>query len=149
MTKMNGLTILIAIVVVALNFAFLAEETENPRSEEIDETELADERIYQLRTYTTHPGKLDDLHERFANHTVRLFARHGMVNVGYWVPVDRENTLIYVLSHNSRQAAEKSWQAFLDDPEWQEAFEESRTDGPIVSDIESVFMKATPYSQIR
>lgn len=114
-----------------------------------NEAATSDDRIYELRTYTTHPGKLDDLHERFENHTVQLFAKHGMVNVGYWVPVDQDNTLIYILSHNSREAAEESWEAFRNDPDWQEAREASRADGPIVSNVESVFMTATPYSQIR
>jgi len=110
---------------------------------------LSDDRIYELRTYTTHPGKLDELHKRFQNHTVQLFAKHGMVNVGYWTPVDQENTLIYILSHNSKEAAEKSWDNFVNDPVWQEAYQESRADGPLVQNVESVFMKATPYSQIR
>lgn len=115
----------------------------------IDEVLGSEDRIYELRTYVTHPGKLDDLHERFTNHTLQLFSRHGMVNVGYWVPVNQENTLIYILSHNSREAAEKSWDSFRNDPEWQQAFEASRANGPIVKEVESVFMKAAPYSQIR
>lgn len=115
----------------------------------VDDVEVIEDRIYELRTYVTHPGKLDDLHERFANHTVKLFFRHGMVNVGYWVPVNQENTLIYILSHNSQEAAEKSWDSFVNDPEWRQAYEASRADGPIVKEVESVFMKAAPYSQIR
>ncbi len=108
-----------------------------------------DDRIYELRTYVTHPGKLDDLHKRFSNHTLQLFARHGMVNVGYWIPVDQENTLIYILSHKSRESAEASWDSFINDPEWRQVYEESHADGPIVKEIESVFMKGAPYSQIR
>lgn len=107
------------------------------------------ERIYELRIYTAHPGKFDDLNERFNNHTLQLFAKHGMVNVGYWIPVDQENTLIYLLSHKSREAAEKSWEAFRNDPEWQRVFEDSHVDGALVSEIESIFMNAAPYSQIR
>ena len=72
-----------------------------------------------------------------------------MVNVGYWIPVDQENTLIYVLSHNSRESAENSWEAFRNDPEWQRVYEESHANGVIVSEVESIFMKAAPYSQIR
>ncbi len=130
---------------LALNLSFSAAGSETV----VDETVKTEDRIYELRTYITHPGKLDDLHERFSNHTVQLFARHGMVNVGYWVPVDQENTLIYILSHNSREAAEKSWDAFINDPEWQQVYEASHADGPIVKELESVFMNAVPYSQIR
>lgn len=141
----NNLGVVLVIVIFALNLSFSFAESENP----VDEIVVSEERIYELRTYVTHPGKLDDLHDRFSNHTVQLFSRHGMVNVGYWVPVDQENTLIYILSHNSREAAEKSWDSFRNDPEWQQVYEASRVDGPIVKELESVFMKAMPYSQIR
>lgn len=134
--------------IFALNLAFAGGEPDKS-VESAEDNLVTDDRVYELRTYTTHPGKLGDLHDRFKNHTVQLFAKHGMVNVGYWVPVDQDNTLIYILSHNSREAAEKSWDGFRNDPDWQEAYEASREDGPIVSNVESVFMKATPYSQIR
>lgn len=68
--------------------------------------------VFELRTYTTNDGKLDDLHARFREHTMVLFEKHGMHNVGYWVPDDQPNTLIYLISHASLEAAEDSWQAF-------------------------------------
>ena len=105
--------------------------------------------VYELRTYTTHEGKLDDLHARFANHTMDLFEKHGMTNIMYWTPQDpelSENTLIYLLSHESRESAEQSWEWFVNDVEWQRVYEASRTDGPIVERVESVFMTKTPYS---
>ena len=107
------------------------------------------ERMFELRTYTTHPGRLDALHTRFTNHTIRLFERHGMTNIGYFVPQDdplAENTLIYVLAHDSREAAKASWAAFLADPDWQAAYEASISDGPIIDKLESVYMDATDYS---
>ncbi|CAN5276604.1 hypothetical protein BH23BAC3_BH23BAC3_29990 [soil metagenome] len=105
--------------------------------------------VYEMRTYTTHEGKLDDLHKRFENHTIDFFEKHGMTNVAYWSPQSeelKENTLIYILKHESREAAEQSWQDFREDPEWQKAYEESHADGPIVQHIESVYMTRTPYS---
>ena len=105
--------------------------------------------IYELRTYTTHEGKLDDLHTRFENHTMALFEKHGMTNISYWSPENTElkdNTLIYLLSHESREAAEQSWQAFIADEEWQDVSEASRSGGPIVQRMESIFMNETPYS---
>ena len=111
-------------------------------------TALAD--VFELRTYTTHDGKLDDLHARFRDHTVGLFKKHGMESVGYWVPTDGEaaqNTLIYVLRHKSRDAAAKSWKDFVADPDWQTAFQASRKDGPLLAKApDSVYMKATDYS---
>lgn len=106
-------------------------------------------KVFELRTYTTHEGKLDDLHQRFSNHTMDIFEKHGMKNIGYWIPADKDNTLIYIISHESREAAKKNWDAFRTDPEWQKAYEESRADGPIVEKVESVFMSSTEYSPIK
>jgi hypothetical protein len=110
-----------------------------------------DARVYELRTYTCNEGKLDALLARFRDHTCRLFEKHGMVNVGYWVPVDEENgsktTLIYVLEHKSREAAAASFKAFGADPEWQAARKASEEGGKILAKApESVFMTPTDYS---
>jgi len=110
------------------------------------------DRIFELRTYTTFPGRLDALHTRFAQHTVRIFERHGMTNIGYFSPQDAplaDNTLIYILAHESRAAATASWAAFVDDPEWQRVYEESQRDGRVVDKLESVFLDATDYSQLK
>ena len=110
------------------------------------------DQVFELRTYTTHPGKLNDLHNRFSQHTIGLFERHGMTNVGYFTPQDQplaDNTLVYLLAHEDRDAAKASWQAFIDDPEWQEVYRDSRADGPIIESLESVFMNPTDYSQMR
>lgn len=109
----------------------------------------ADSQTFELRTYTTEPGKLDALHARFRDHTTELFEQHGMTNVGYFVPSDRPDTLVYLLAHASRDAAERSWQAFRDDPEWQRAFQASRVNGPLVTNVESVFLQATDYSILK
>jgi hypothetical protein len=109
-------------------------------------------RIFELRTYTTNPGKLQDLHNRFRDHTTRLFEKHGMMNVGYWAPQDQPlagNTLIYILSYPSREAAKKSWDAFRADPEWQKARDASEANGKIVAKVDSVFMEATAFSAIK
>ena len=75
-------------------------------------------RVFELRTYYAHEGKLDDLMARFRNHTTKLFEKHGMTNIGYWVPREQPNTLTYVLAYPSREAATKSWDAFRKDPDW-------------------------------
>ncbi|HZM48388.1 MAG TPA: NIPSNAP family protein [Burkholderiales bacterium] len=109
-------------------------------------------RVFELRTYTTNPGKLQDLHSRFRDHTTRMFEKHGMVNVGYWAPQDQPlagNTLIYILSYPSREAAKKSWDAFRADPEWQKARDASEANGKIVAKVDSVFMEATAFSAIK
>jgi hypothetical protein len=107
--------------------------------------------VYELRIYVCEPGKLDALNERFRNHTLKLFEKHGMENVAYWTPTDGEaagNTLIYVLKHASREAADASWKAFRDDPEWQRvAAESQKKHGKILAQPpQSTFMKVTDYS---
>ena len=104
--------------------------------------------VYELRVYSTHPGKMPDLLARFRDHTCALFERHGMVNFGYWLPAEplAGDKLYYVLEHRSREAAQASWQAFNADPEWQAVRKASEANGPIVSAVESVFLAATDYS---
>jgi hypothetical protein len=109
-------------------------------------------RVYELRTYYTHPGKLGDLNTRFRDHTTKLFEKHGMTNIGYWVPQDdpaHSNTLIYVLSHESREAAKKSWDAFSADPEWVKVRTASEVNGKIVEKVDRVYMDATDYSTLK
>ena len=109
-------------------------------------------RVFELRTYTAAPGRLDDLNARFADHTVQLFERHGMTNVGYFTPQDAplaESTLIYLLAHESRAAAEASWAAFRADPDWQRVVEETQREGRLAEKVESVFLDPTSYSQMK
>lgn len=107
--------------------------------------------IFELRTYTTNPGLLPNLHERFRDHTNWLFVKHGMHLVGYWTPVDRPDTLVYMLAHQSREAREASWKAFGADPEWQRVYKESheKAGGPIVKKVEWEFIEPTDYSPLR
>jgi hypothetical protein len=78
-----------------------------------------DIRSYELRIYTAYKGKLGALNARFRDHTCKLFEKHGLTNVGYWVPVDKsDNRLIYVISSPNRAAHQKSWKAFLNDSDW-------------------------------
>lgn len=109
-------------------------------------------RVFEIRTYHTFPGRLEALHKRFRDHTRRIFEKHGMTNIGYWVPQDspaHENTLVYIISHASREQAKVNWAEFGADPEWKKVSEESQLDGKIVEKVESVFMDATDYSPIK
>lgn len=109
--------------------------------------DLPKDAVYEMRTYYSPEGKLDELHARFRNHTVKLFEKHGMTNIGYFVPVENpDRKLIYWLAYPSKEAREKSWKAFLDDPDWKKAHKASEANGTLVSKIESQFMKATDYS---
>jgi hypothetical protein len=112
----------------------------------------ASTRVYELRTYTTLEGRLPALEKRFREHTMQIFERHGMKNVGYWIPQDEpkhSNTLVYIISHESRDAAKANWTAFVGDPQWLAVSKASEADGKIVQKVESVFLDPTTYSPIQ
>ncbi|HZO86132.1 MAG TPA: NIPSNAP family protein [Verrucomicrobiae bacterium] len=103
--------------------------------------------IYEMRVYYAAPGRLDDLNARFRNHTMKLFEKHGMVNYGYWTPVDNpDRKLIYILGYPDREAARASWKAFASDPEWQKVVKASEASGKLVARFQSTFLKPTDYS---
>ena len=112
-----------------------------------------DERVFELRTYTAAPGKMDALNARFRDHTNKLFVKHGMTIVGFWMPMKQkegEEKLIYILAYPSKDAADKSWKAFREDPKWMKARTESEKDGPLLAKPpESVYMKPTDYSPLK
>lgn len=109
-------------------------------------------RVFELRTYTAPDGKLEELHKRFRDHTMRIFKNHDMTNVAYFRPQDAplsQNTLIYLIAHPSRAAAKANWDAFQKDPEWQKVANESQKNGKIVAKVESVFLDPTDYSPMK
>lgn len=106
-----------------------------------------DTRVYEMRIYYAAPGKLDALNARFRDHTVKLFEKHGITNVGYFVPIDnKEQKLVYFLAYPSREAREASWKAFSADPAWVKARKASEINGKLLSKVVSVFMQTTDYS---
>jgi hypothetical protein len=110
----------------------------------------ADTTVYELRTYTATPGNLDKLLARFRDHTLRIFEKHGMKNIGYSVPTDKADgageKLVYLIAHTSREAAKQSWKNFSADPEWKDVSAKSQVGGKIVAKVESVFLTATDFS---
>ena len=113
---------------------------------------LAENRVYELRTYTAAEGKLEALKARFRDHTITIFKKHGIESIGYWVPQDGDrskNTLIYIVAHPSREAATKNWAEFQADPEWKKVAAESEANGKLVLKVESVFMDPTEFSKLK
>jgi hypothetical protein len=103
-----------------------------------------DTRYYELRIYYAAPGKLDALIKRFSDHTTKIFEKHGMTNVGYWVPTNNDkNTLYYILSYPGKEARAKSWDAFRADPQWTKVKDESEVNGKLVDSVQSKFLFAT------
>jgi hypothetical protein len=110
--------------------------------------------VYEMRTYIAPPGKLEALKSRFRDHTIKIFEKHGMKSIGYWVPQDgpeHENTLVYIIEHESRDAAKKNWADFGQDPDWVKAKTESEKDGRLTMQggVKSVFMDPTDFSAIK
>jgi hypothetical protein len=103
--------------------------------------------LQELRIYDAMPGKLQALHDRFANHTMQLFAKHGIENVAYWTEdVGTSNRLVYMLGHADLGAREKGFTAFQADPAWQQARAESERNGPLVRMSRHAILRLTPYS---
>lgn len=134
--------LLAALLLAATGLAAFAADTDSSKG-----------RVFELRTYVANPGKFEALQSRFRDHTCDLFKKHGMENVGYWVPQDEKDgkggTLVYLLAFPSREAAQKSWAAFQADPEWKKVKGESEKDGGLVKEVKSVYLDPTDYSPIK
>ena len=141
-----GIAVTMAVSRVDMQQSAIADDEKKTDSK----TDAADEpMLYELRTYYTPEGKLEALNARFRNHTMTLFEKHGMKNIMYWTPVDKPNTLIYVIAHKDKAAADASWKAFREDPVWQKVAEETQRDGKLVEKVDSVYMTPTDYSPIQ
>jgi len=104
---------------------------------------------FELRTYYAAEGKLDALNTRFRDHTTKLFTKHGMTNVGYWVPLENtENKLVYLLSYPDKTSRDKSWAAFQADPDWVSAKSKSEEGGKLITKVENRFLTPTDFSTI-
>jgi hypothetical protein len=140
---MNALKLFLPLSVVAL-FGF---GLSSPKAGAQDAT-----RVFELRTYHCYPGRLEALKKRFREHTTTIFEHHGMQNIGYWTFEDqpeKDNTLIYMIAHASREQAVKNWKEFGSDPEWKKVSTESELDGKIVEKVDSKFLDPTDFSPIK
>src|SRR5258707_5761985 len=98
--------------IVALSLAFAGHSIYAAQGDE-----KVDTRVFELRTYTAAPSKIDALHARFRDHTITLFEKHHMTVIGFWSPTDAQQTnrqLVYLLAFPSQEAAAKSWKDFQD-----------------------------------
>ena len=105
--------------------------------------------VYELRIYHVVPGKIEELVARFRDHTMKLFADHGMKSVAYWTALDepvKSSTFFYILEHPSREAAAANWKAFQEDPEWKSVKAKTEENGKLVEKIDSTFLTLTDFS---
>ena len=142
--KYGKLTMIAASLVIAAWVGYAANGTEGDKK--------VDTRVFEMRTYYANPGKMAALHARFRDHTCKLFEKHGMTLIGFWSPIDKEKSeevMVYLLAFPSKEAADKSWKEFRDDPDWKKAKADSEKDGVLVKKVESVYMTPTDYSKLK
>ena len=109
-------------------------------------------RVFELRTYTANPGKFEAMKARFREHILPLFKKHNLTLVGFWTYADgpaAENTLVYILSHESREAAKRNWSAFLAAPVRVKVWADTEKDGPINLKVDSVYLNPFDMSPIK
>jgi NIPSNAP len=107
--------------------------------------------IYELRIYRTLPGRLPNLLARFQNHTLRIWEKHGIRQAGFWTTMigESNNELTYLVAWESLAERETKWAAFMADPEWLAARNESEKDGPIVATLSSQILAPTAFSSVK
>lgn len=104
-----------------------------------------DSRYFEMRTYHCNENKRPDLIRRFQDHTLRLFEKHGIANIGYFIPTDpNNNSLTFILAYPDQASREVRWNNFANDPEWKEAHKKSEANGPLVARVDQVFMNLVP-----
>ncbi len=104
-----------------------------------------DARYFEMRTYHCNENKRPDLIRRFQDHTLRLFEKHGIKNIGYFIPTDQNNnSLTFILEYPDQAQRDVRWNNFGNDPEWKEAQKKSEANGALVAKVDQVFMNAAP-----
>ncbi|GAB5555532.1 MAG: hypothetical protein Sapg2KO_51230 [Saprospiraceae bacterium] len=140
------------ILFLAFSIGFLSCSS-NSDSDTATEQESSNENLayepsfFELRTYYANEGKLEGLLKRFEDHTMKLFEKHDMTNIAYWLPMNNEeNKLVYLMGYQSKAHRDQAWENFISDPEWTKAWEASRVNGPLVDSIHNTFFTYTAYS---
>ena len=109
-----------------------------------------DSRTFELRTYYATPGKLEEIHKRFREATLKYYRKSGAEVLYCWGPTDKEQgseeRLMCLLAYKNREAREEARKKFESDPEWRQLMQKYNAGGPTTAKSESVLMMATDYS---
>ncbi len=107
--------------------------------------------IYELRRYEVAEGRMNELHERFEKHTIRLFEKFGIKPIAFWTSVNLEekNYLTYLLEFESLDAQREAWNKFMRDEERIKIWQKSNENGKLVLNIESKTLQPTDYSMMK
>jgi hypothetical protein len=150
-----GIVIMLATVVVAVLGMIAAVVYQPAQTAPIREAPTAGARtqqVFELRIYTAAAGKIDALNQRFRDHTLRLFEKHGIKSIGYWTAIDEQHhgRLYYIVAYPDRESREKMLvNGIAKDPEFREAVARSEKEGKLAEGVESVLMVPTDYSPIK
>jgi hypothetical protein len=106
--------------------------------------------IYEYRAYYVMPGRMPDIQRRFAETTMKLFAKHGITVVGFWEPmIGESNELVYICQFEDLAHRDRAWGAFIADPEWQAAKKATEANGPIVERVVNKIFRPTSFSPMK
>ena len=106
--------------------------------------------VYEYRAYYIMPGRMPDIQKRFADHTMKLFTKHGIKVVGFWETVFGEsNELVYMCAYDDLAHRERVWKAFMGDPEWQAVRKQSEMNGPLVERVVNKIFRPTAFSPLQ
>jgi len=106
--------------------------------------------IYEYRAYYVMPGRMPDIQRRFADVTMNLFTKHGIMVVGFWETVVGEsNELVYICAYEDLAQRQRAWASFMADQEWQAARKASEANGPLVQRVVNKIWKATSFSPMQ
>lgn len=123
-----------------------------PPSPDVNSDALAQEpaRLFELRIYTAAPGKQELLHQRFRQHTLRIFEKHGIKSIGYWTSESEPDRLYYLVAYPDRESREQRLvNGIAKDPEFLKVVAESEKDGKLTTTVESVILTPTEYSPMK
>ena len=153
MLRMHTRTKIAAVSCFLLSMTAVRAQAPTPPEAAPSPSLKASGRLFEMRTYFAMPGKLEDIHKRFRENTLRIFAKHGMTVVGFWGPVYKkdgsDNRLVYMLSFKDRAERDAKWREFATDPEWKKVAADSEVNGKIVEKVESVFLYDTDYTPVK
>lgn len=136
---------LILFTLIGFSLTALGQKTD--RFDRLRGPEVAElaEAYFEMRTYHCNENKRPDLIRRFQDHTLRLFERHGITNVAYFLPTDpHNNSLTFILAYPDKESRDVRWNNFINDPEWKEAAKKSEANGKLVARVDQTFMKIAP-----
>jgi NIPSNAP len=131
--------------------SFTAGALITARLAHVEQVRADSNRVFELRIYHTAPGKLPAVESGFRDTYSKLFAKHDLQVVGYWVPEGKapwDNTFVYLVAHSSRAEADKNWDAMFADPKTQEAIKAEEAQ-KLVEKVDVTYMRPTDFSPMK